>query len=131
MKYIPYKLSYKVIDWKDFWFYVENQTPALPDRILGPPTPKASWNPKGQNLAQINDLIGKIEHLKKKGLTGTSVMMNWIYRRIQPLQHRANFGFLYAGDDDPGHLTIDKITEADALHRVCRVLEEYSRSQNL
>jgi hypothetical protein len=32
VKYIPYKLSSNVIDWKDFWFYIENQAPALPTR---------------------------------------------------------------------------------------------------
>ena len=35
-KYIPYKLSKKVIDGKDYWFYVENQAPELPDRTPGP-----------------------------------------------------------------------------------------------
>ena len=29
-KYIPYKMTSKVIDWKEFWFYVENQAPTLP-----------------------------------------------------------------------------------------------------
>ena len=36
-KYIPYKLTSKVIDWKDFWFYMENQVPA-------PPSPKKFYS---------------------------------------------------------------------------------------
>jgi len=50
VKYIPYKLSSKVIDWKDFWFYIENQAPALPARTPGPPVPKPSWNSMSENL---------------------------------------------------------------------------------
>ena len=37
LKYIRYKLTSKVIDWKNFWFYMKNQAPALPLRTLGPP----------------------------------------------------------------------------------------------
>ena len=35
-KYISYKLSTKVVDWKSNWFYVGNHEPSLPDRMLGP-----------------------------------------------------------------------------------------------
>jgi len=44
-------------------------------------------------------------------------------RRIQPLQQRANLGFMYTGEDDPLHFTSDKISQADAMRRVCRVLD--------
>jgi len=60
-KYIPYKLTSKVIDWKDFWFYMENQALALPARTPGASIPKPSWNSRGENLTQINDLLGKID----------------------------------------------------------------------
>jgi len=66
VKYIPYKMSSKVIDWKDIWFYVKNQTPALLARTLGPPVPKPSWNSKAENLAKVHALLDKIDHLKKK-----------------------------------------------------------------
>jgi len=123
VKYIPYKLSSKVIDWKDFWFYIENQAPALPARTPGPPVPKPSWNSMSENLIQINDLLDEIDHLKKKKLTGASVVANWMCRQIQPLQQQTNFGFVYTSEDDPSRFTPDKITQADALWRVCRVLD--------
>ena len=44
-------------------------------------------------------------------------------RRIQPLQQRKNLGFDFAGEDDPSRFTPDKISHADALRRVCRVLD--------
>ena len=94
-----------------------------PTRTLGPPIPKPSWKSKAQNLDQNNDLLGKIEYLKKKGLTGATVMMNWVIRRIQPLQHRVNPKFSYVGEGDPGRLTTDLITSPDALRQVGRVLD--------
>src|SRR6185369_9776830 len=39
-KYIPYQLSDKVIDRKELWFYVQNQSPSLPRRSAGPPVKK-------------------------------------------------------------------------------------------
>ena len=85
--------------------------------------PKPSWNSKPADLTQVNDLLGQIERLRKKGLTGVTVVYSWVTRRIQPLQRRANLGFNYAGEKDPGRLTTDLITKPDALRRVNRVLD--------
>ena len=41
-KYIPYKMTSKVIDWKELWLYIENQAPIPPPRSAGAPVPKAS-----------------------------------------------------------------------------------------
>jgi hypothetical protein len=103
-KYIPYKLSGKVIDWKDFWFSAENQAPALPPRTPGPPIPRASWNSRVEDLAQVNKLLDMIDQLKKMKITGASVVCNWVMRRIQPLQKRVNLGHDYTGEDDPSRL---------------------------
>jgi len=86
-KYIPYKMTSKVIDWKEFWFYVENQAPTLPPRSAGAPIPKASWNSRGANPDQVNYLLEEIDLLKKKwNLSGAIVVANWMCWRIQPLQ---------------------------------------------
>ena len=107
-KYIPYKLTGKVIDWKDFWFYVENQKPALLARTPGPPIPRASWNAKVDDLVQVNQLLDIIDQLKKKKITGASVVYNWAMRRIQPLHKRANLGFDYSGKSDPSRFNFAK-----------------------
>ena len=63
-QYFPYKLSDKVIDWKEMWFYVKNPFSSLPLRTLGPPVKKPSWNSKGGRVDQVNFLLGEIESLK-------------------------------------------------------------------
>jgi len=86
-KYIPYKMTSKVIDWKKLWFYVKNQAPVLPPRFAGAPIQRASWNSRGGNLDQVNYLLGEIDLWKKKRkVSGASVVAHWMCRRIQPLQ---------------------------------------------
>ena len=58
-KYIPYELSDKVIDWKEMWFYVRNESSSLPRRTPGPPVKKPSWNSRGGNIDQVNFLLGE------------------------------------------------------------------------
>ena len=98
--------------------------PALPARIPGPPIPKASWDAKVYDLGEVNQLLDIINQLKKKKITGASVVYNWALRRIQPLQKWANLGFEYTGEDDPSHFESKKISEADALHLVKQVLDD-------
>ena len=82
-KYNPYKMSDKVIDWKDLWFYVENQAPAFPRRSAGPPIKRASWNSRGGNVDQVNYLLGEIDLLKKNHqISGASVVAHWSLWRI-------------------------------------------------
>ena len=68
-KYIPYELSDKVIDWKEMWFYVRNESSSLPLRTPGPPIKKPSWNSRGGNIDQVNFLLGEIERF-----TGLAVL---------------------------------------------------------
>jgi hypothetical protein len=54
---------------------------------------------------------------------GTSVIVHWILRRIQPLQRRVHLGFQYTGEGDPTRYTRAKIFEADLKGRVDRLLK--------
>ena len=53
--YIPYKLPGKVIDWKDKWFYAENQAPPLPERTPGAPCHCGEWNTDPGSMFQVNE----------------------------------------------------------------------------
>ena len=53
--YIPYKLPGKVIDWKDKWFYAENQAPPLPERTSGAPCHCGEWNTDPGSMFQVNE----------------------------------------------------------------------------
>jgi len=99
-----------VIDWKEMWFYVRNESSSLPRRTPGPPVKKPSWNSEGGNVDQINFLLGEIGRLKADHqISGASVIVHWMLERIQPLQRRVHFGFQYMGETDPTRYTRSKI----------------------
>ena len=64
LKYIPYELSDKVIEWKAMWFYVRNLSSSLPFRTPDPPVKRPSWNSRGGKADQVNFILGEIERLK-------------------------------------------------------------------
>ena len=106
------------------WFYVRNISSSLPLRTPGPPVKKPSWNSRGDGADQVNFLLGEIERLKADHrITGASVIVHWILRRIQPLQQRVHFGFHYTGEEDPTRYTHAMISEADLKGRVDRLLK--------
>ena len=77
----------------------------------------------GENLDQINNLLGDIDRLKKEwNLSGSLVVANWMNRRIQPLQQQAHFEYQYIGEKDPSRFTANKITQVDVTRQVNRVL---------
>ena len=91
--YIPYKLSFKVIDWKQNWFYIGNHSNNLQVIATGPPIQRPKWNKKLIDDSQIPDLHGWIANLKQDRRTGEPVVFYLMKRRIQPLQARETFSF--------------------------------------
>ena len=77
-KYIPYKLPGKVIDCNSNWFYIGNHEPSLPKRVPRPP--KLHWECTylGHKKDQVAELLGRIELLRRSGITGASVVFSWI-----------------------------------------------------
>ena len=80
----------------------------------------------------MNYLLGEIDLLKKdRKISGASVVAHWMCRRIQPLQQRVHLGFQFTGEEEPTRFTRDKISHADVMHRVNRVLEGIVRMPNV
>ena len=76
------------------WFYVRNLSSSLPLRTPESPVKKPSWNSRGGRADQVNFLLGEIERLKADHqITGASVIVHWILRRVQPLQQWVHLGF--------------------------------------
>ena len=117
-KYIPYKLSVKVIDWKQKWFYIGNHESTLPVIALGPPVVTPEWKKKPIDDSQISDLLGWIADLKQDRITGEAIVFDWMKRRIQPLQARETFGFKFPGGSDPSRYSTKEISNGEALRRV-------------
>ena len=75
--------------------------PTLPKITYGPPNIKGEWVHSVIDESQIPELLDWIKDLRSAKLTGTVVVMDWMQRRIQPLQKRVKFSFDYLGIKDP------------------------------
>ena len=83
--YIPYKLSSKVIDWKQKWFYIGNHGGSLQVIAPGPLVIRLEWKNEPTDDSQISDLLGWIADLKQDRITGEAIVFDWMKCRIQPL----------------------------------------------
>ena len=84
-----------VKDWTSTYFYcLDKAAPGkdfgLPPFVSGPAEPADSWGgPEDVSLTADSFLRKRrIEKLMDMGLTGVDLVLCWLTRRIQPLQHR-------------------------------------------
>jgi hypothetical protein len=56
-KYIPYQFLTSLSGWKERWFYVGNQRPAVPGRTVGSPKITGEWTVSPRDMSQVNDLL--------------------------------------------------------------------------
>ena len=121
------QLSSKVIDWKPKWFYVENQRESVPVITPGPPIQRPEWNKKPVDNSQVPKLFSRIAELRQNNLTGEAVVLDWIKRRIQPLQARESLGFQYQGTTDSSRYSKEEISDDIAFSRVQRLLRNVKK----
>jgi hypothetical protein len=67
-------------------------------------------------------LLLEISVSKNRGLTAEAVVVNFIFKNIQPLKDRVYPAYLYTGVNDPSRLTDKRISEEDVLSRVDSML---------
>jgi hypothetical protein len=60
-------------------------------------------------------------------LTGEAVVLDWMRRRIQPLQAREMLGFKYQGTADPSRYSKEKISDDVAFSRVQRLMRNVKK----
>ena len=90
----------------------------------GPPIQRPKWNKKPIDDSQILDLHGWIANLKQGRITGEAVVFDWMKRRIQPLQARETFSFLYQGTSDPSRYLQEEISNGEVFSEVRRLLKD-------
>ena len=56
-------------------------------------------------------------------LTGEAVVLDWMRRRIQPLQARESLGFQYQGTTNPSRYSKEEISDDIVFSRVQRLLK--------
>jgi len=88
------------------------------------PVPKNYWKSEvGEaKMPQVQDLLENVSERKKVGVTGATVMLSWLQRRIQPLQQRTNFEYQYTGAIEPLRITLEGLDDRLALKMLKRAL---------
>jgi hypothetical protein len=123
-KYLSYKFPSNIPGWKNYWFYIGNHAPQLPERSGKPPVLWPEWNaePSKRDMDQVDELLAFIAAHNEMGVTGATIMLSFFKRRIQPIQQRHTLGFEYMGAEDPSRMCAEELTDDAALIPVKRVL---------
>jgi hypothetical protein len=83
-----------------------------------------SWTevPINSELAESRVLLVEICALKNRGLTAEAVIVDFVFKNIQPLKDRVYPTYLYTGVNDPSRITNKRISKEDVLSRVDSML---------
>jgi hypothetical protein len=91
-------------------------------RQLDVRTPSWTEVPTDSELAESRMLLAKICVLKNIGLTAKAVVVDFVFKNIQPLKDRVYPAYLYTGVNDPSRISNKRISEGDMLSRVDSML---------
>jgi hypothetical protein len=85
------------------WFTMENHNKSLPARSVRQPDVRVlSWieAPTDSEVAEARILLAEITSLKDRGLTVEVVVIDFVFKNIQPLKDRVYPAYLYNGVND-------------------------------
>ena len=83
-----------------------------------------SWTevPTDSELTESRVLLAEICALRNRGLTAEAVVVDFVFKNIQPLKDSVYPTYLYTGVNDPTQITNKRISEEDVLSRVDSML---------
>ena len=90
----------------------------LPSNYPRPPIQWPEWNKKSVDNSQVSKLLARIANLRQKNLTREAVVLDWMRRRIQPLQARETLGFQYQGTTDSSRYLEEETSDEEVFSRV-------------
>jgi hypothetical protein len=125
MEYLDIPLKDSIKGWRLEWFIVENLCQSLPPRSgRQSNVHTSSWveSPTPSKIAEAIVLLTEICLLKDRGLTDEAVVVDFIFKNIQPLKDRAYPAYLYSGINDFTRVTNKKIPTADLMSRLNMIL---------
>jgi hypothetical protein len=123
--YLDIPLKDNIKGWRFEWFTMENHNKSLPaqsERQLDVRTPSWTKVPTDFELSESKVLLVEISVLRDRGLTAEAVVVNFVFKNIQPLKDRVYPAYLYTGGNDPTRITNKRISEEDVLSRVDSML---------
>ena len=81
-EYLFYQPSGNGVEWKSYWFYVVNFESPLPERTPRAPKAQATWMSASPSSSQVEKLRAALAKLKKKGVTGGTVVYSFLDRQV-------------------------------------------------
>jgi hypothetical protein len=118
VEYLDIPLKDNIKGWRLEWFTMENHNKSLPARSGRQPdirTPSWTEVPTDSELAESRVLLAEICALKDRGLTAEVIVVDFVFKNIQPLKDRVYPAYLYTGVNDPTRIISRRISEEDVL----------------
>jgi hypothetical protein len=85
-------------------------------------TPSWTESPTDQEVAEARALLAEVGLLKERGLTAEVVVVDFVFKNIQPLKDRAYPAYLYRGLADSTRVTNRRIPTVDLVNRLEMIL---------
>jgi hypothetical protein len=124
-EYLEIPLKDSIKGWRLEWFIVENHGNSLPPWSGRQPdvrTPSWTESPMDQEVAEARALLAEVGLLKERGLTTKVVVVDFVFKNVQPLKDRAYPAYLYRGLADPTRVTNRRIPSVDLVNRLEMIL---------
>jgi hypothetical protein len=128
--YLEFNMAASVQGWRNKWYYIKDQKNSSSDHYDIAPfdadkdLKKLSSSDSPPTKAEIEDikpLLARIQTLKSSSggaLSGTQLIVFFLQRRIQPLQHLASKLWSYSGSEDSSRVSEEDIDKKDLDKRV-------------
>jgi hypothetical protein len=124
-EYLDIPLKDSIKGWRLEWFIVENHGNSLPPRSGRQPdarTPSWTESPTDLEVAEAGALLVEVGLLKEKGLTAEAVVVDFVFKNIQPLKDRAYPAYLYHGLTDSTRVTNRRVPAVDLVSQLEMIL---------
>jgi hypothetical protein len=124
-EYLDIPLKDSIKGWCLEWFIVENHGKSLPPRSgrhLDVRSPSWIESPTALEVTEARVLLAEICLLKERGLTVEVVVVDFVFKNIQPLKDRAYPAYLYSGVTDSTQVTNRRIPAEDLVSRLDMIL---------
>jgi hypothetical protein len=124
-QYLEFSMPASVQGWKKKWFYIKDKKSSPSDLFGIAPFDAvknleklASWDspPIEAEMEDATPLLARIQALKSDdggALTGTQLMVFFLQRRVQPLQHRPSKLWSFSGLGDSSQVSDDLFEKKD------------------
>jgi hypothetical protein len=129
-QYLEFSMAASVQGWRKKWFYIKDKKVSSSDQYGIAPFDAAknlkklaSWDspPMKAEMEDIKPLLARIQVLKSESgdaLLGTQLMVFFLQRRVQPLQHRISKLWSFSCLGDSSRVSDDLMEKKDLDKRV-------------